>query len=144
MAELGKCGDCGRAGAERDGCSCITDAFRELLDGVADAGPPCECLCTSPSAPHSDRPCGRAATTMVAIHAWGCCNEPDPVTPDAMDVYGNLCVLMCGPCARHAEQRAAANIRKLRANTPSGVVVECPTCGRPTERTSDLIELRPM
>lgn len=143
MAELDRCQDCGRAGAERDGCSCIADALREVVGGAIEA-PPCECLCTSPSAPHADIPCDRRATTMVAIHAWGCCNEPDPVTPEAMDADGNLCVLMCGRCARHAEQRAAHNVKKLIERIPEGLPLACPTCGRPTTRTSDLVELRPM
>lgn len=122
----------------------LDDAFAELAAELDPGRPDCECDCTSKSGPHSDRRCGRRATMLVAIHAWGCCNQADPVDPAAMDEDGNLCVVMCGPCARHAEQRAAANIRLLRSRLPSEVAMECPTCGRPTAHATDLVETRPI
>jgi hypothetical protein len=121
--------------------SVFNDLVRtELADGD---GPGCECKCDG-AEPHADRRCGRRATTFVAVHLWGECENPDVVNPAAVDADGNLTCLMCGPCSLHAYHVAQARVKQLAARLPSGVVPSCPACYRPTVSADDIIERRPM
>jgi hypothetical protein len=124
----------------------IRSQFNDLIrTDLADVGvsATCECKCDRNPQRHANQPCTNEATHYVALHRWGWCDETvDDV--EKLDPDGNLTALMCAACANNAWNVAAGNIRKLLMSLPPGQRPHCPTCGRPTHLTADIIEKRPL
>lgn len=142
------CRDCGRRGHERDGCNCIRDAFNDLVRTELATPPPmCECKCDGLE-PHADRLCKARATTLVAMHRFGFCDEPADaggvLNPDNVDEDGNLTAIMCDRCADHAMAVARRKVAGLIAGYTPGTTPTCPTCGRDVVRGEDIITRRHM
>lgn len=135
-----------RPGHDDDVRAVFNDLVRTEL-AADDNGPPCECKCDG-AEPHADRRCGREATTFVALHRWGWCDQPADAEgftrPADVDADGNITSLMCEKCADHAYQVAKRNVRKMISKLPAGVIPSCPTCQRPTTCADDILERRPM
>lgn len=142
-----QCGQCGRVGAERDGCSCVRDAFNDIVRcELADQRPlMCECRCDDKFAPHADRLCDRPATVLIAVHRFGFCRD-EHSDPGEVDADGNVCRVMCQRCAQHNVQVAKLMIRKMLSQLPPGLRTQphCPTCQRPAARADDIVEMRPL
>lgn len=134
----------------------VRRAFDAMMaDPVTDAAaveqpPECECKCDG-AEPHADRRCHKRATTLVALHRWGWCDEdprmaiPPLADPAACDDRGNMTSLMCDKCADHAVAVAKAKIRLLMQDPDTyGAHPECPTCHKHTIRWQDILETHPM
>lgn len=133
------------------------DDVRRLFDDIAvheygDAAPPvmCECKCTSTIAPHSDRLCHSRATTLVALHRWGWCDEVPAEVQGVhdlanLDEAGNLTSMMCDRCAEHARSVAKLQIRTMLSQPEQfGPDPHCPTCNLRTHLWTDLIATTPI
>lgn len=126
----------------------LTDQrVREVFNNLertefADAGPVCECQCGISELAHA--PCGRRATELVRLHRWDWCTDPLP-DPEAGDLEGNLCAVMCAGCADHAVAVAKSKIALLLADPGNyGSCPSCPSCGRATQCWQDILDRRPM
>lgn len=120
----------------------FNDIVRTELADTATATVRCECQ--APDHHSGGVQCCHAATHFVTLHRWGWCDQSDEVNPDSIDADGNITAFMCNECANDAWRLAQKHIRQLLMSLPPGQRPHCPTCGRPTHLTADIIEKRPI